>query len=147
MWCVMLLPNMFMNVMLFSQELVIFNAVQVVEDFEPVENLTQRTILCTVQKADAERLQINNVDESLNYIEVHADVDSDLKINDQCIYAGVRYKLIFKYPDQDYGYVRVIFEQMLFSPQHGNYFDRDGENYIDRDGGVYRPRVGEGDDS
>lgn len=108
----MLLPNMYMNIKLFAQRLTIFNAIQTVVDFEPVQNLTMKKIVCTVQKADPEKLQINNLDFSLIYLEVHADIYSGLKINDQCYYKGYNYKLIDCYPDQDYGYVRAIFEQI-----------------------------------
>lgn len=101
-----------MNIKLYAQELTIFNAEQVIEDYEPVENLTEETIVCTVQRADPEKLQIGNTDIHLNYIEVHADINSNLKINDQCIYHGVQYKLIYQYPDQDYGYARAIFEEI-----------------------------------
>ena len=108
----MLLPNMNRHINLFAQRLTIFNAIQTVVDFEPVQNLTMKSIVCTVQKADPEKLQIDNVDLSLIYLEVHADILSGLKINDQCYYKGYNYKIIDCYPDQDYGYVRAIFEQI-----------------------------------
>ena len=141
----MLLPNFYMAINMFGQELQIYNATQVNVDFEPVQVLTPQTILATVQKADPERLQIDNLDLSLLYIEVHAPPESELKINDQCFYNGDQYKLIFRYPDQDYGFLRVIFEQIKHPPNCPTsevlYTDRDGNNYVDPVGDPYIDRI------
>jgi len=84
---------MYQNIKLFSQRLQIYNATQEVIDFEPVQSFRMQSIVCTVQKVDPDKLQIDNVDLHLNYIEVHADIRSVLKINDECFYNGRDYKL------------------------------------------------------
>ena len=136
----MLLPNMYQNIKLFSQRLQIYNATQEVIDFEPVQSFRMQSIVCTVQKADPDKLQIDNVDLHLNYIEVHADIRSVLKINDECFYNGRDYKLIIKYHDQDYGYFRAIFEEIIREPHYGKYTNRVGDIYIDRDSNIYTVR-------
>lgn len=108
----MLLPNMYASINLFAQNLVIYNVVQSVFDFEPVNTLTRKNIVCTVQRYNPESLQIDNVDLNLNYLEVHSDIFSLLKINDQCYYKGYNYKCIESFPDEDYGFARSIFEQI-----------------------------------
>lgn len=105
-------PDMSANVWLFSQKLIIYNNVQDVENFRPVQIPTEQEVLATVQVADPEKLAIDNVDFSLRYLEVHTLPPALLKINDNCKYNNIMYKLIFIYPNEDYQYQRSIFEEI-----------------------------------
>lgn len=108
----MLQPNLSQCIDLFAQKLVIKNRVQTVVNHRPSYIDTEKTINATVQVARPDELKIDTVDFSLKYLYVHAPISSNLKINDLCEYKNKNYKCINLDPDNDYGYVECLFEEV-----------------------------------
>lgn len=78
-------------------------------DFEPVEVVTGRTQNCVVQVADKEKLNLDTINWSLEYLMVHSK--SDIEIDELIEYKGRDFIVVQRGPWNDYGYTEVIAEE------------------------------------
>lgn len=105
-----MLPNLQFPVLFFSQPIILKKVTTIKKDFEVVFTIVeQQEILATVQPANKETLNIDSIDNSLIYLEIHSlEV---LEINNFIEYKNKNYKIIEKGKYNDYGYNNVIAEE------------------------------------
>lgn len=78
-------------------------------DFVPVETVTEITIDAVVQPAKLADLQVEQIDYSKQYLQVHST--SPLTINDFIVWRGKDHKIIQLGPYQDYGFYEGVAEE------------------------------------
>ena len=106
----MALPNMSSVLTAFEQTIILKSIVQTVVDHRPVDTPTPNTIKAVVQVAEKEKLQIEIVDWSLQYLMVHSK--TSFTINDLIEYKGKDFKIIDLGDYSDYGYYESIAEEV-----------------------------------
>ena len=79
-------------------------------DFERVETVVSSSIDAVVQVAQKEDLKIDQIDWSLEYIQVHSV--SDFDINNEIIWQGKTYSIVSRNNYQDYGYTEGVGEEV-----------------------------------
>ena len=107
-----MLPDMSGVVDGFSQKIFKRTIATTTVDFVETELPPVDTpIWATVQVADMETKQAENLDFSKRYIQIHRS-KNDLSINDLVVYKTVLYKIVRKNDYEDYGYIEAIGEQV-----------------------------------
>ena len=107
----MTLPNLSGAVVPFEQDIEFFNvAITVLDGQTTATPIDQATIRACVQVERPQDIQVEQVDENLKYIQVHARVQ--IEIYSFLTYKGITYKLTSSGNWSDYGYFRAIGEQV-----------------------------------
>lgn len=93
----------------FSQTIKLKSVTTASMNFVETETVNESFINAVVQVADKDKLTVDNIDYSLEYLMVHA---RGLLENNQYIeYKGKDYKIISVNPYDDYGYNECVAEQ------------------------------------
>ena len=106
----MSLPNMASTVLSFAQTITKRTITQTVVDFEPVKPPVDTPFMATITTPKSEDLQQFEIDTSLKYKLCHS-VDA-ITIDDRFIHKGTVYKVIGESDRDDYGYYRVLGEEV-----------------------------------
>jgi len=107
----MTLPNLSGAIIGFEQNIEFFNISKITVDGQTTPTpIDQATIRASVQVARPQDIQVDQVDESLKYIQVHAR--TLIEIYSFLTYKSINYKLISSGDWSDYGYFRAIGEQV-----------------------------------
>jgi glucose-6-phosphate-specific signal transduction histidine kinase len=106
----MSLPNLSNTVLRFAQNTTKRAVTQTVVNHVPQLTKVDTTIKATITTPQPEDLQNIEVDTSLKYKLCHS-VD-ELTINDRFIHNSIEYKVIAESNRSDYGYYRVVGEEV-----------------------------------
>lgn len=81
-------------------------------DFVPFVTVTAQPIMAVVQPADPEKLMVDQIDYSLEYIQIHAPNPTAIAIGQYVEWMGRDYKLVpFRKGYGQYGYTEVVGEE------------------------------------
>ncbi len=104
------LPNMSGVLTRFEQTVILKKVTQTVVYHRPVESTVDTSIKAVVQVAEKEKLQIEIIDWSLEYLMIHSK--SQFDINDLIEYKSKNYKIIDLGNWSDYGYYESVAEEV-----------------------------------
>lgn len=105
-----MLPDMSEVLTEWSQPVVLKTKTETTIDFIPVIVITAQDIMAVVQPADPEKLQVDQIDFSLEYIQVHSV--SPMAIGQYVEWMGRDFKLVpFRKGYGQYGYTEVVGEE------------------------------------
>lgn len=108
-----MLPDMSEVLNEWSQIVMLRDIEKITVDFELVETITDTPIRAVIQVADKEKLNVNEVDWSLRYLQVHSKIE--LFIGQFIVYKGDEYKIITDANYSDYGFSDVFAEEVKSS--------------------------------
>lgn len=105
-----MLPDMSDVLAEWSQPVVLKTVTETTIDFVPKETISAVSIQAVVQPADPERLQVDQVDYALEYIQVHSV--TPMAIGQYIEWDGRDFKLVpFRKGYGQYGYAEVVGEE------------------------------------
>lgn len=105
-----MLPDMSEVLTDWSQPITLKTVTETTVDFIPTTTVTVAPIMAVVQPADPEKLQVDQIDFSLEYIQVHSV--SPMAIGQYVEWMGRDFKLVpFRKGYGQYGYVEVVGEE------------------------------------
>lgn len=105
-----MLPDMSDVLTEWSQTVKLKTVAVTTVDFVETENITAADIMAVVQPADPEKLKVEQIDFSLEYIQVHSV--SPMAIGQYIEWNGRDFKLVpFRKGYGQYGYVEVVGEE------------------------------------
>jgi len=102
----MSLPNMRRTVLSFGQQVVLRKHTQSIVNHIPTFTYVDSDIVAAIQPANAEELELDNIDKNKRYISVFSV--NQITINDLIGYKDVDYKIISSEDYSDYGYYELI---------------------------------------
>lgn len=94
----------------FEQNVILKTTTQTIVNHVPVLTIIPNTIRAVVQVADKEKLNIDNIDRSLQYLQIHSKIG--FKINDVFEYKSQDFKIIDLSAYGDYGYFEGTAEEI-----------------------------------
>ena len=103
-------PNLSKTVLRFAQDITKRSVVQTVVNHIPQKTKTDTTIRATITTPKPEDLQNIEIDTSLKYKLCHSV--NEITIDDRFIHNGIEYKVIGEQNRSDYGYYRVVGEEI-----------------------------------
>lgn len=105
-----MLPDMSEVLTEWSQPVVLKTRTETTVDFVPTVNVAAQDIMAVVQPADPEKLQVDQIDYSLEYIQIHSV--SPMAIGQYVEWQGRDFKLVpFRKGFGQYGYVECVGEE------------------------------------
>lgn len=105
-----MLPDMSDVLTEWSQPVVLKTRTETTVDFVPTVNVAAQEIMAVVQPADPEKLQVDQIDYSLEYIQIHSV--SPMAIGQHVEWQGRDFKLVpFRKGFGQYGYVECVGEE------------------------------------
>lgn len=105
-----MLPDMSDVLTEWSQPVVLKTRTEATVDFVPTVNVATQDIMAVVQPADPEKLQVDQIDYSLEYIQIHSV--SPMAIGQYVEWMGRDFKLVpFRKGFGQYGYVECVGEE------------------------------------
>lgn len=105
-----MLPDMSDVLTEWSQPVKLKTVTETTVDFVPARTVVAANILAVVQPADPEKLQVDQIDYSLEYIQVHSV--TPMAIGQYIEWNGRDFKLVpFRKGYGQYGYVEVVGEE------------------------------------
>lgn len=105
-----MLPDMSSVLTDWSQPVVLKTRTETTVDFVPVVTITALPIMAVVQPADPEKLQVDQIDFSLEYIQIHSV--SPMAIGQYVEWMGRDFKLVpFRKGYGQYGYTESVGEE------------------------------------
>ncbi len=104
------LPQMGNVLTAFEQTVILKSIVQTVVDHRPVDTPTPNPIQAVVQVAQKEKLQIEIINWSLQYLMVHSK--ATISMNDLIEYKGKDFKIVDLGDYDDYGFREAIAEEV-----------------------------------
>lgn len=105
-----MLPDMSAVLTEWSQPVVLKTRTETTVDFVPTVVITAADIMAVVQPADPEKLQVEQIDFSLEYIQIHSV--SPMAIGQYVQWNGRDFKLVpFRKGYGQYGYVEAVGEE------------------------------------
>ena len=105
-----MLPDMSDVLTEWSQPVKLKTVTETTVDFVPTRTVVAANILAVVQPADPEKLQVDQIDYSLEYIQVHSV--TPMAIGQYIEWNGRDFKLVpFRKGYGQYGYVEVVGEE------------------------------------
>lgn len=105
-----MLPDMSAVLTDWSQPVILKTVTEITIDFIPVVNIAAASIMAVVQPADPERLQVDQIDFSLEYIQIHSV--SPMAIGQYVQWNGRDFKLVpFRKGYGQYGYTEAVGEE------------------------------------
>lgn len=104
-----MLPNMSSTLTSWSSPYTIKTITRTTADFVEVIVVATRTANCVIQPAQKEKLNADQIDWSLRYLQVHSN--DELKNGEYLVFGGEDYKIIDDGNYQLYGYSEVIAEE------------------------------------
>ena len=105
-----MLPDMSDVLTEWSQPVKLKTVTETTVDFVPTRTVVAANILAVVQPADPEKLQVDQIDYSLEYIQVHSV--TPMAIGQYIEWDGRDFKLVpFRKGYGQYGYVEVVGEE------------------------------------
>ena len=105
-----MLPDMSDVLTEWSQPVKLKTVTETTVDFVPTRTVVAATILAVVQPADAEKLQVDQIDYSLEYIQIHSV--TPMAIGQYVEWNGRDFKLVpFRKGYGQYGYSECVGEE------------------------------------
>lgn len=105
-----MLPDMSAVLTDWSQPVILKTVTETTIDFIPVVNIAAANIMAVVQPADPEKLQVDQIDFSLEYIQIHSV--SPMAIGQYVQWNGRDFKLVpFRKGYGQYGYTEAVGEE------------------------------------
>lgn len=105
-----MLPDMSDVLTEWSQPVKLKTVTETTVDFVPTRTVVAATILAVVQPADAEKLQVDQIDYSLEYIQIHSV--TPMAIGQYIEWNGRDFKLVpFRKGYGQYGYSECVGEE------------------------------------
>lgn len=105
-----MLPDMSDVLTEWSQPVILKTLTETTVDFIPVRSLVALPILAVVQPADPQKLQVDQIDFSLEYIQIHSV--TSMVIGQFVEWQGRDFKLVpFRKGYSQYGYTEVVGEE------------------------------------
>lgn len=108
-----MIPNMSSVLIAWEIPVTLKRVTQSIVNHRPVETEVDVEIMAVVQPADMEKLNVDTIDYSLKYLQIHTRDIYTVVLNDNLIYDGLKYKAVPGVKDYSlYGYYETIFEQV-----------------------------------
>jgi len=105
-----MLPNLSAVLQTFEQTVKLKTIIQTVSNHRPQESESTTLIKAVVQPEQPENLNIDNLNYSLRYINVHST--AAMSVRDKIEYKDTDYRIIRVSRFDDYGYYRSIAEEV-----------------------------------
>jgi len=105
-----MLPDMSDTLEEWAQDITVKTITRTTVDFVPVVSEASRSVKAVVQVANPEKLNVNEVDWSLRYLQIHS-VDN-IAMGEHVTYNGTDYKVISPSNYQSYGFNEVVAEEV-----------------------------------
>lgn len=105
-----MIPNMSDVLEDFSQPITVKEITTTTVDFKEVETVVELNIEAVVQVADIDKLKVDNIDYSKEYIMVHSVYP--VEINNVIDWLGTDYVVVRKKNYSQYGYTEVVGEEV-----------------------------------
>lgn len=105
-----MLPDMSAVLTEWSQPIILKTVTETTIDFIPIVDVAAANIMAVVQPADPEKLQVDQIDFSLEYIQIHSV--SPMSIGQYVQWNGRDFKLVpFRKGYGQYGYTEAVGEE------------------------------------
>ena len=82
------------------------------DNFQVTESVVESTVQGVVQPANPESLNVDIVDYSLQYLQIHTHSGNSFMIDDVVVWGGRPHKIINRLPYQHYGYFEYVAEEI-----------------------------------